>query len=137
MRILADTNVILDVLLKRQDFYKSSLEIFHLAEAKRIKAFVSSSSVTDIYYMLQKQLRNKEQSLEYIKKLLSVFHVAKTDSKSIRSAVSLNWADFEDSVQYSAALRNSLKCIITRNTRDFVLAEIPVYTPEEFLSLIK
>lgn len=137
MKVLIDSNVIFDVILKREKFYKPALQIFHLAELKKIKAFISSSSVTDIYYMLHKQFHDKQIALQYIKELLSIFYVAKTDSKVIQNATKLNWTDFEDCVQFCVAKRNFLKCIITRNTKDFVLSDIPVYEPVEFLNCIE
>lgn len=137
MKVLIDTNVIFDVILKREKFYRPALQIFHLAELKRIKAFVSSSAVTDIYYMLHKQFHDKQIALQYIKELLSIFYVAKTDFKAIQKAVNLNWNDFEDCVQFCVAKRNSIKFLITRNTKDFALSDIPIYEPDEFLSCIE
>ena len=135
MKVLIDTNIILDVCFERAEFQDYSTQIFSLIEQKKLAGCISASSVTDIYYLARKQFRDKEKALWTIKRLSQLFKILKADEKSIRYAVDLHWSDFEDSVQYSVAKRSHVKAIITRNTKDYSQSQIPVYTPVEFLKL--
>ena len=113
MRILIDTNVILDVLLKRSPFYETAIEVLKLSARDDIQEFVSASAITDIYYIAYKNLRDKAAVRELLKKL--------------------EWNDFEDSVQYSVAALNEMDGIITRNVKDYSSAEMQVWEPAQFL----
>ncbi|MBO6219221.1 MAG: PIN domain-containing protein [Treponema sp.] len=135
MKVLIDTNIILDVCFERAEFQDYSTQIFSLIEQKKLAGCISASSVTDIYYLARKQFRDTEKALWTIKRLSQLFKILKADEKSIRYAVDLHWSDFEDSVQYSVAKQSHVKAIITRNTKDYSQSQIPVYTPAEFLKL--
>lgn len=133
MKVLIDTNVILDVLLERENFKEDSGRILSLSEHKKIKGYVSATAITDIYYIARKTFHDKEKALAVIKELLAFARVLKADEKSIKLAVKLHWKDFEDSVQYAIAKRSRIKAIITRNKNDYNDSEIAVFTPLEFL----
>ena len=137
MRVLIDTNVILDVLLERDEFKYESGMILSMLEHGRCKGFVSATSVTDIYYISRKTFHDKEKALQVIRELLAFSKILKADEKSIRKAVDLHWPDFEDSVQYAIAKRGRIGAIITRNTKDYKQSKIQVYTPKEFLALVE
>ena len=137
MKILIDTNIVLDVLLKRDSFYKSSLEILELAQKDGIDEFVSASAITDIYYIANKQLHNKEIVSELILNLLKIVHIAGINDEEINYALKLGWKDFEDAVQYSSATSIKADCIVTRNVLDYKYATIPVYEPKDALNIIK
>ena len=100
MRILIDTNVILDVLLKRSPFYETAIEVLKLSARDDIQEFVSASAITDIYYIAYKNLRDKAAVRELLKKLLLIVSVAGVSEEEIQKALELEWNDFEDSVQY-------------------------------------
>ncbi len=134
MRVLIDTNVILDVLLAREEFKDESGMILTMLEQGRCKGFVSATSVTDIYYISRKTFHDREKALSVIREMLAFSKVLKADEKSIRMAVDLQWKDFEDSVQYAVAKRSRIGAIITRNTKDYSQSKIPVYTPHDFLT---
>ena len=97
MKILVDTNIVLDVMLKREPFYKSSLEILGLTKRNDVEEYVSASAITDIYYLAYRQLRDKEVVKKLMKKLLTVVSVASVSEQEIENALSLEWNDFEDS----------------------------------------
>ena len=124
MRILIDTNVILDVLLKRSPFYETAIEVLKLSARDDIQEFVSASAITDIYYIAYKNLRDKAAVRELLKKLLLIVSVAGVSEEEIQKALELEWNDFEDSVQYSVAALNEMDGIITRNVKDYSSAEI-------------
>jgi predicted nucleic acid-binding protein len=133
MKILVDTNIVLDVMLKREPFYKSSLEILGLTKRDNVEEYVSASAITDIYYLAYRQLRDKEVVKKLMKKLLTVVSVASVSEQEIENALSLEWNDFEDSVQYSVAFLQEMEGIVTRNPNDYKEAKIKIWKPEELL----
>lgn len=133
MNILVDTNIVLDVLLKREPFYKSSLEILGLTKRDDVEEYVSASAITDIYYLAYRQLRDKEVVKKLMKKLLTVVSVASVSEQEIENALSLEWNDFEDSVQYSVAFLQEMEGIVTHNPNDYKEAKIKIWKPEELL----
>ena len=137
MRVLIDTNVILDVLLKRSPFYEAAIEVLKLSVREDIQEFVSASALTDIYYIAYKNMRDKAVVRELLKKLLLIVSVAGVSEEEIQKALELGWKDFEDSVQYSVALLNEMNGLITRNVKDYSSSEIQVWEPNQFLELVQ
>lgn len=133
MRILIDTNIVLDVMLKREPFYRMSLEILSLAKKDDVEEYISASAVTDIYYLAYRQLRDKGIVKNLMKELLTVVSVASVSGQEIENAISLEWNDFEDSVQYSVAYLQEMDGIVTRNPNDYKEAKIKIWKPEELL----
>lgn len=134
MKILIDTNVVLDVFLKREPFYNNGAKILNLSKKNDINLYVSASAITDIYYIACQTLKDKSEAKNLLNKLIKVVSVACVSEDEIRNALSLSWRDFEDSVQYSVAVLQEMDGIITRNPIDFKDAEIKIWKPEEFLS---
>ena len=137
MRVLIDTNVILDVLLKRSPFYEAAIEVLKLSVREDIQEFVSALAITDIYYIAYKNMRDKAVVRELLKKLLLIVSVAGVSEEEIQKALELGWKDFEDSVQYSVALLNEMNGLITRNVKDYSSSEIQVWEPNQFLELVQ
>lgn len=94
MTILIDTNVILDVLLKREGLYQDGANVMNLAKRDNIKLFVSASAITDIYYIAHQTLRNKTKIKDLLSKLLKVVSVASVSEDTIKNALDLPWKDF-------------------------------------------
>lgn len=136
MKLMIDTNIVLDVLLKREPFYKTSFKILELTEKNDIYEYISATSLTDIYYLANKQLHNKTLVLELINNLLKIVHIAGVNEQEIILALNLGWKDFEDAVQYSSAKSIEADCIITRNPNDYIDSQIPVYNPEQALNIL-
>jgi predicted nucleic acid-binding protein len=132
MKVLVDTNIVLDVLLERHPFSKDSFVIFQLANLKRISGFLSAASITDIFYLVRKQRRNSEEVYRMIDKLTELFSVIPVSETTISGALALRWKDFEDAVQYMAAKENGITHIITRNKADYETDDIPCVSPVEF-----
>lgn len=131
-KVFLDTNVLLDIFLKRKPFYINSSEVFKKIEKKKIRGGICALSFTTIFYILEKEA-SREKAFHVLKKIRTVLKVAPVDEKTIDSALESTFQDFEDAVQYYSALKFRSDCIITRNTDDFKESEIPVLTPEEFL----
>lgn len=136
MKILIDTNIILDVLLKREPFYKSAIEVLNLAKRDNVQEYVSASAITDIYYLSYRQLKNKKLAIDLLKELLAIVSVSCVSEQEILKALELEWNDFEDSVQYSVALLQEMDGVITRNVGDYKESEIQVWLPEQALNAI-
>lgn len=95
-----------------------------------------STAVKDIYNLTYDNLKDKEKTTALLKKILSFVKIISVTEKEIFNAFDLNWKDFEDAVQYSAAVANNIDAIITRNMKGFSQAEVKILTPEEMLDSI-
>lgn len=133
MKLLIDTNVILDVLLKREPYYQTSAKVLNLAGRNDVEEYVSASAVTDIFYISYRMLKDKNASRDLLKQLLTVVSVAGVSEKEIHHALDLDWQDFEDSVQYSVASLNAMDGIVTRNVSDYQQSDIPIWNPEKIV----
>ena len=136
MKVLVDTNVVLDVLLERHPFYDDSVVIFQLSSLKRIRGYLSASSITDTFYLANRELKDSERVHNMIEGLTVLFTIAPVSETTIADALALRWKDFEDAVQFVAARENGAAYIITRNTQDFSSGSIEAVTPEQFIQAI-
>ena len=135
MKLLIDTNVVLDVLLRREPFFRTAAEVLNLAQRDDVREYVSASAITDIYYIANKQLKDRAAVQDLLERLLKIVSVAAVSEQEIRNALNLTWADFEDSVQYSVALLNEMDGIVTRNPDDYQEANMRIWLPEQVLEL--
>jgi len=135
MKILLDSNIAIDAVLKREPFYNSAEKIIGLSQGG-IGLFISASAVTDIYYIVRKSTCNKETAITLIKDLLENIDIAAVTSNEIRQAISLDWGDFEDAVQYASGESIAVDYIVTRNKTDFASASLPIVNPDELLALL-
>jgi len=135
MKILIDSNVALDLFLERGAFYDPALRVFSLSKGD-FGLFVSASTITDIYYIVRNLKKSKEIALASVKNLLAMVDVAAVTGNEIRQAISLDWGDFEDAVQYAAGETIAVDYIVTRNKSDFASTIMPVVSPDELLALL-
>ncbi|MDZ8139139.1 MAG: PIN domain-containing protein [Nostoc sp. DedQUE04] len=132
MRILLDTNIIVDDALEREPFLEASEQVLVLVEQGQVEGYISASTFSDLYYIIRRA-RGREWTLTYLRQLVNFCQVAIVDSTTINMALNLNFRDFEDAIQYSSAVLNHLDAIITRNPRDFPVATPRIITPEELI----
>lgn len=135
MKLLIDTNVVLDVLLRREPFSEAAAGILKLAQRDDVREYVSASAITDIYYIVNRQMKDRAAAKELLKRLLMIVTVAAVSEQEIQNALDLTWSDFEDSVQYSVALLNDMDGIITRNPDDYQESKIQIWLPEQALKM--
>lgn len=133
MKIFLDTNVILDIMFERERENACSI-ITSLSILDEVTELVSASSITDIFYISNKQF-GRNDAITKMKDILILTQIAKVDNNIINNAMNDDWKDFEDSVQYYTALAESCDYIITSNKQDYCKSSIPVYTPNEFIEL--
>lgn len=131
-KLLIDTNVFLDVIFKREPFFKSSLHVLQLCEQGKIDCAVSAKSLCDIYYFVHNRMHSSEKAYEAINYIRRLMPFAPLFSLDIIMACDLKWNDFEDCLIYLAAKDNQLNGIVTRNVKDFKQSDIKVYSPEYF-----
>jgi len=137
MKVLVDTNVILDVLLHRTAFFDNSHEIFVLAEHRRISAVISASAMTDIFYFVRKDCKDTSAVYPIVDDLCGVFTIVPVSETTITAALALRWKDFEDAVQYMTAKENGADYIITRNKDDYESSGILCVSPADFMAFFK
>lgn len=133
MKLLIDTNIVLDILLKRDSFFEDAKQLFLQIDNFNTKGYISASAVTDIFYIASKNLKNKQKAKDLLKKLLQIVNVLTVSEEEIHMALQDDWEDFEDSVQFSVASMNEIDYIITRNEKDFSKSSITAMTPKAFL----
>jgi len=134
MKVLIDTNVALDIILRRKD-YVYSIAVFVAAEEGRVAGYISASAITDIFFIAKKTL-GKKSAKEALKELLLIFKPATVTDSNIYEALDMDWDDFEDSVQYVVGESFAVDYIITRNVKDYTSSSIPAVTPEQFIQAV-
>jgi predicted nucleic acid-binding protein len=135
MRVLFDTNIIIDFVGKRIPFYEDSSNVFKLAIHKTITGIVGAGSITDVYYLARRNYLDSERSKMAIVKLIEILVPVDTKAEDIDTAIKLEFSDFEDAVICATAIREKADYILTRNVNDFANSPVKAITPAEFLKL--
>ncbi len=135
MRILVDTNILIDFYAARPDFYENAVEIMSLCTEKRVEGCVAAHSVTNAFYILRKSML--PEVLRYtLKDLCKIITVIGVDSAKLISALENDkFNDVEDCLQMECAKDFSADYIVTRNIKDFQNSDIPAILPDDFLKL--
>lgn len=133
MKIMCDTNIIIDVLLEREPFVEDSYKVLGLCEKHKIEGFVSASSVTDIYYLVRKYTHSTDLAYKAVGKLLEIVKVCSVTNDDILTAFQKRAKDFEDCLVATCAKSIHCDYIATRNKKDFEGFGISVLTPAEIL----
>lgn len=132
MKVLIDTNVILDVLYKREGFYEDSLKIWKLCETRKLDGYISALSIPNIVYILRREL-DPEKTLEVIYNINLVFKIYDLKSEIIMQAAEKKTKDYEDALQMVTAQKLKASFIVTRNIKDFAGSKIIAVKPSELL----
>jgi len=136
VRVLVDTNVVLDVLLDRRPFAEAATRVFALVEESRIEGFLCATTVTTVDYLLGQALA-PEKARDALKKLLDLFEIAPVNRPVLEQALRSGISDFEDAVLEQAGRLVAADAITTRNARDFEKSTVTVYDPLELISTVK
>jgi predicted nucleic acid-binding protein len=135
VKVLFDTNVLLDIALNRKPFVEQAALLWRLAEQKEICACLSNTSVTDIFYIVNKRA-GREKARGFITDILDVFSLVDIDEEGFRQALAEDMADFEDAVQYVICVKNGCDFLATRNKGDY--GDRPeVLAPSELIERIR
>lgn len=136
MKILVDTNVIIDALTGREPFREAAEQIFMLAANQIEDMFITASSATDIYYLIRKHLHDADQAKNTMSKLYELFHILDVTSNDCREALSSGVKDYEDAVVASCADRTRMDYIVTRNIKDYEHSKVKALLPDKLLKLV-
>lgn len=135
MKVLFDTNVILDVMLDRQPFSDDAAQLISMVEGSEMQGFVCATTVTTIHYLMAKSL-GARAAIKHIRLLLSLFEIAPVNRVVVENALECNFSDYEDAVIVESAQHAGVEYIITRNIKDFKKSAIPVFTPLDFIQVL-
>jgi predicted nucleic acid-binding protein len=131
-KVFVDTDIVLDLLSNREPFYPFAAHLFSEADKGNIKLYVSSLCFSNLNYILTRQY-STDQARKKLLKFKTLVSVLAVTDKVVKLALSSEFKDFEDGLQYFTAIENNLKIVLTRNLKDYKTAEITVMTAEQFL----
>ena len=136
MKVIIDTNVILDAIFSRPAYKDAAEKIFILSVTDKIDAFITANSVTDIFYLAHRELHDNEASREIIRKLFGVFGIADITSNDCIAALDYAMNDYEDALLAACAKRNHADYVVTKNLSDYINSPVTAISPEDFIKLI-
>jgi predicted nucleic acid-binding protein len=136
MKVLFDTNIVIDILKRREPYYENSNKILMLIADEKIEGIIGTSAITDIYYLIRKQYEDTKTAVDIIFDILEIIKPVDTLTSDIYNAAELGFNDFEDAVIAAIAVREQTAYIITRDTKDFSKSPVPAITPDAFLAMI-
>ena len=140
MRVLIDTNVIIDVLQNRQPWCESGKKIFLAIANKQVIGCITAKQLADIHYFSRKQFKEQDnidaKCRTVITKLLALFELLDTLGIDCQDAIAYENNDYEDAIMISTAVRSGVDAIVTRDSGHYNSAPIPVYTADEFLKKV-
>ncbi len=135
MKILIDTNVVLDLLLEREPFATSAIALFEQIERGNLAGYIAATTITNIFYIIRKT-EGREVAIAAINQLLIGLQFCAVDHQTVTTALTLGLKDFEDSIQLACATIAQLDAIVIRDRKDFIGSSLPVYSPTEILNQI-
>jgi predicted nucleic acid-binding protein len=135
VKVLIDTNVVLDVLLDRRPFSDPAGILFSMVEKGELSGFLGATTVTTIFYLATKVI-GRPGARKEVSKLLSLFEVAPVTRAVLDAALKSRISDFEDAVLCEAATHVGADAIVTRDAAGFKASSLPVYSPEELIRLL-
>ena len=134
--ILVDTNIVLDLLAKREEFIVEAQQLFTLSDKNEIALYVSSLTFANTYYILSQKMKLND-ARKILRKIKVLVEVLPMDDKIIDLSLESDFKDFEDAIQYHTAIENEINIIITRNLKDFKSSRIPVLTAKNYIETRK
>jgi predicted nucleic acid-binding protein len=132
--VFVDTDIIYDLLAKRDPHYQAAAKLFTLSDEEKIQISISALSIANIHYLISKQLSG-ERAKQILRKFRLLIHIVPLNEKIIDLALNSKFNDFEDAIQYYCAIENECDILLTRNLRDYKKAQITVMTALDFINL--
>ena len=135
-KLFVDTNIVIDLLSRREPFFEEAAELFSLADKKQVELSVSSLTIANTSTLLRQMDSNKAKSV--LRKLRLILKILPLDDKIIGLALNdETFSDFEDGLQYFTAIEDEQELIITRNLKDFKNSKLPTMTAKQFIETIE
>jgi len=135
LKVLFDTNIVLDVLMDRPPFSDAAAALFSKVEDGTIIGYLCGTTITTVYYLASKAVGPVRAQKE-VRKLLSLFEIAPVNRPVLESALTADFNDFEDAVIHEAACHVGADAIVTRNQKDYKKSKISVYTSAELAGIL-
>lgn len=132
IRLFVDSDVILDLLTKREPHFEHAAKLFTLIDQQKVKAYTSPLIFANLHYLLKK-LTSNTTALKSLRKLKTLINILPVDERIIEQALNSEFNDFEDAIQYFTSVNNGINLLLTRNKVDYKKSKITISTPEEFL----
>jgi predicted nucleic acid-binding protein len=133
VKVLIDTNIVLDFLLQREPFFQDAELLFQKIDSGRIVGYVTATTLTDIFYIARKHTRSIEQARQAVSEMLTAMVICPVNRAVLESAFGSGLADFEDAIQIACAIAQNLDAILTRDTQGFLSSSLPVLSIHELL----
>jgi predicted nucleic acid-binding protein len=134
--VFIDSDIILDLLCKRDPYYEFAAAVFTLGDYNKIELVTTPVVFANVFYILRKIL-GIEKAKEYLRKMRIMVGVIAVNEKVIDLALNSSFSDFEDGLQYFSARENGIEILLTRNTKDYKEKDIIIQTPEEYIKAKK
>lgn len=134
-KIFVDTNILLDLLFQRRGFFLDAKRLFNYSKSRNIDIFISAISINTIYYLLQKKF-TKEHSKHLLEYIYDITDILPFDENIIFLAHQCSFKDLEDAFQYFTAKEHHIPMLITRNIKDFVVDDLSILSPQQFLEIM-
>jgi len=135
LKILFDTNIVLDVLLAREPHFEMSAKLMEAVESNVVEGYLCATTLTTINYLVSK-FRDKTIAQQAISQLLSLFSITEVNKQVLQRAIDSDFTDFEDAVLYFSGVELGIEGLVTRNVKDFTQADTPIYQPNELFELL-
>lgn len=136
MKAIIDTNVILDAVMQRQQWVASAQAVLSALALNEFSGYLSASQITDLHYIIHRNLHSEIQTRKILCDLLSFFTILPTNEEAVFCALQADIKDFEDALLAETAQQFKMDFIITRNLKDFIHSNIPAVSPETFLEIL-
>ncbi len=137
MKVLIDTNIVLDFLLEREPFYQNAQLLFQAIDSRRVVGYIAATTLTDIFYISRRHTRNVELARQAILEILTAMKICPVNRAVLESAFGSGLSDFEDAVQIACAVSEGLDAILTRDKQGFIHSSIPVLSIDELFQRLE
>ena len=140
MRAILDTNVVVDVLQRREPWFQDGAVIFRAIANKQVTGCLTAKQIADLHFFARKQFKGEEnvdaRARQVVGKILSLFELIDTLGIDCQNALGINNGDYEDAILIESAARAGVEYIVTRNPAHYKTSSVQVYSPAEFVRFI-
>jgi predicted nucleic acid-binding protein len=136
MRAYVDTNILVDLVLSRQEFLPDAQRVFAIGYAGEAQLVVSALSFVNTVYLGRKYKFPMDDVLSKLRMIADFVDVSDLSGQNVVDMLNSGWRDYEDATQHRSAIDEQADCIVTRNKKDFKASTLPVLTPLEFFNRI-
>jgi predicted nucleic acid-binding protein len=137
VRVLVDTNIILDFLLQREQFLQDAELLFQAIDSGQVVGYVTATTLTDIFYVARRHTRSVEKARQAVSETLTAMEICPVNRAVLELAFSSGLADFEDALQIACAMTQGLEAILTRDTQGFLNSSLPTLSVQELLQQLE